>query len=283
MALRARRDRLRGALRHDPSAAIAAFRAKIKDPVGGFDHLEIMLDDDHRVALVHQRMQHFEQLAHVLEMQPGRRFVENIQRPPGRPTRQFLAEFDPLRLAARQCRRLLPQRDIAEPDLLQNLQPVMNARHRGEIRHRLVHRHRQYFGDRLVAELDFQGLAVVAPPLAGIAGDVDVGQEVHFDLQQPVALARLAASALDVEGEPAGLVAPRPAFRQFGEPVADRCEQIGIGRRIAPRGPPDRRLVDVDNFVEQLQPIDPRMRRRHLARPHQPPRRRLVQRIHHQS
>ena len=84
----------------------------------------------------------------------------------------------------------------------------------------------------LVAELDLQRLAVVAAALAGVAGDVDVGQEVHLDLQQSVALAGLAAAALHVEAEAAGLVAARAAFRQFGEPVADRREQVGVSRGI---------------------------------------------------
>jgi hypothetical protein len=41
--------------------------------------------------------------------------------------------------------------------------------------------------------------------LAGLAGDIDVGQEVHLDLDDAIALAGLAAPALDVEAEP-----PRP-------------------------------------------------------------------------
>ena len=56
-----------------------------------------------------------------------------------------------------------------------------------------------------------QRFAVVARAVAHVAGDVDVGQEVHLDLDQAVALARLAAAALDVEGEAAGLVAARLA------------------------------------------------------------------------
>ena len=81
---------------------------------------------------------------------------------------------------------------------------------------------------------------------------------MHLDLQHAVALARLAAAALDVEGETARLVAARAAFRQFGEPVADRREQIGVGGRVGARRAADRRLVDVDDLVEQLQPLDAR-------------------------
>src|SRR5207244_7055103 len=101
-------------------------------------------------------------------------------------------------------------------------------------------RHVEHVGDRLALELDLQRLAIVALALAHIAGDIDVGQEVHLDLDDAVALTGLAAPALDVEREAARLVAARLGFRQAGEPFADRGERAGIGRRIAARRAPDR-------------------------------------------
>src|SRR6185437_7909909 len=95
-----------------------------------------------------------------------------------------------------------------------------------------------------------QSLAVVAGAVADVAGDIDVGEEVHLDLDQPVALARLAPAALDVEAEAAGLVAARLALRQAGEPVADLGEGAGVGCGVGARGAADRRLVDVDDLVE---------------------------------
>ncbi len=103
---------------------------------------------------------------------------------------------------------------------------------------------------------DLQRLAVVALALADVAGDVDVGQEVHLDLDDAVALAGLAAPALDVEGEAAGRVAARLGFGQAGEPVADRRERAGVGRGVGARRAPDRRLVDVDDLVEMLEPLE---------------------------
>ncbi len=109
---------------------------------------------------------------------------------------------------------------------------------------------------RVALELHLQRLAVVAAAVADVAGDVDVGQEVHLDLDQAVALARLAAAALDVEAEAAGLVAARLALGQAGEPVADLGEGAGVGRRVGARGAADRRLVDVDHLVEMLEAGD---------------------------
>src|SRR3546814_3263989 len=63
--------------------------------------------------LLDERLEHFEQLADILEMEPGGRLVEDVERLPGRTPRQFLGELDALCLAARQRRRLLPDLDIA--------------------------------------------------------------------------------------------------------------------------------------------------------------------------
>jgi hypothetical protein len=42
-----------------------------------------VLDDDHRVALVDQFVQHFQQLGDVVEVQAGGRLVENVERAAG--------------------------------------------------------------------------------------------------------------------------------------------------------------------------------------------------------
>ena len=54
-------------------------------------------------------------------------------------------------------------------------------------------------GDGLSFISDLQRLAVVAPSLTDLAGDVDVRKEVHLDFHQPVALTGLATAALHVE------------------------------------------------------------------------------------
>src|SRR3546814_3546330 len=58
----------------------SAFGAEVEDVIGGLDDVEIMLDDDHAVALLDERLEHFEQLADILEMEPGGRLVEDVER-----------------------------------------------------------------------------------------------------------------------------------------------------------------------------------------------------------
>ena len=129
----------------------------------------------------------------------------------------------------------------------------------------LLDGHVEDVGDRLALELHLQRLAIVALALADVAGDVDVGQEVHLDLDDAVALAGLAAAALDVEGEAAGLVAARLGLGQAGEPFADRGEGAGVGGRVGARRAADRRLVDVDDLVETFEALDALVRGRVLA------------------
>ena len=88
-------------------------------------------------------------------------------------------------------------------------------------------------------------------------GHVDVGQELHLDLEGAVAGAGLAPAALDVEGEPARLVAADLRLGGRREQLADMVEHPGVGGRVRPRGAPDRALVDVHHLVQLLDAGDP--------------------------
>ena len=127
---------------------------------------------------------------------------------------------------------------------------------------RLLDRHLQHFVDVAALVLDLQRLAVVALAVADVARHVDVGQEVHLDLDHAVALAGLAAAALDVEGEASRAVAALARLRHAGEQLADRREQPGVGGRVGARRAADRALVDVDHLVEELEALDLVVRRR---------------------
>src|SRR3546814_1873226 len=114
------RHLLRRPFRHDLPALVAAFRAQVDDPVGRLDDLQIVFDDDYRVALLDEGVEDFEELAHVLEVEAGGGLVEDVESLPRRPARQFLGELDALGFAAAQGRRLLADLDVAEADLLRS-------------------------------------------------------------------------------------------------------------------------------------------------------------------
>ncbi len=65
------------------AAAVAAFRTQVDQPVGDLDDVQVMLDDQHRVAGIHQALKDLDQLVHVGGMQADRGLVQHVQRPPG--------------------------------------------------------------------------------------------------------------------------------------------------------------------------------------------------------
>src|SRR3712207_2424974 len=76
--------------------------------------------------------------------------------------------------------------------------------------------------------------------------------EVHLYPDLAVAPARLAPPALDVEAEPARLVAPYLRLGGGREELADVVEDLGVGRRVRARRAPDRALVYVYDLVGVL-------------------------------
>src|SRR5690606_2134431 len=160
---------------------------------------------------------------------------------------------------------------------------VANDRDSREELDALIDGHLEDVGDRLALELDLQRLAIVALALADVADDVDVGQEVHLDLEDTVALAFLAAPALDVEGEATGTVTAGFRFRQAGKPFTQRREGAGVGGGVGARGAADRRLVDVDDLVEEFEAGEAFMRGRDHARAVKAPRDGLVHGVDHQG
>src|SRR5207245_9968107 len=109
--------------------------------------------------------------------------------------------------------------------------------------------------DRVTAELPLLHLTRVTRPVTDLARNVDVGQEVHLDLDDPVALARLASPALDVEAEPPRLVAAHLGFGQAREPLPHVGEHPRVRRRVLSPRATDRPLVTVDRFIDILEPL----------------------------
>jgi hypothetical protein len=169
---------------------------------------------------------------------------------------ELAGQLDPLRLAARQGRRRLAQPDVAQADVDQRLHVAGDGRLLGEEGERLLAGQVEHVGDGLAPEGDLERVAVVAGPVADLAGDVDVGQEVHLDLDGAVAGAGLAAAAAHVEGEAPGQVAPHLGLGRLGEELADVVEHAGVGGRVRTRRAADGRLVDVDHLVEVLDALD---------------------------
>ena len=65
-----------GALGDDSASIVAGFGAHVDDPVGGFDHVEVVFDDEHGIAEVDESLEHFEEFSDIVEVKACGGFVE---------------------------------------------------------------------------------------------------------------------------------------------------------------------------------------------------------------
>src|SRR5260370_42618518 len=82
MTLRRGSDLLRGAPRDYPAALIPSVGAKVNNPIGGFDYIEIVFDHDHRMPGIDQALEYFEQDSHIVEVQACGRLIKEEQNRP---------------------------------------------------------------------------------------------------------------------------------------------------------------------------------------------------------
>jgi hypothetical protein len=249
-------DVLGGTFGDDPAAAVAAFGAEVDDPVAGLDDIEVVLDDEDGVAGVDEAGEDPEEATHVFEVEAGGRLVEDVDGAAGGPLPQLRGELDPLRFTAGEGGGGLAEADVAETDVDEGLEVPGDRGLVGEELERVLDGEVEDLGDVLALEGDVEGVAVVPGAFAHLAGDVHVGEEVHLDLDGPVPGARLAPATLDVEREAARQVAADLRLLRGGEQGPDLVEHAGVRRGVRPGGPPDRRLVDVDDLVEMLGAFD---------------------------
>ena len=158
-----------------------------------------MLDDEKAVTGLQQLAECCEQFRDVVEVQARRRLVEDVQDAIAGVGGQVRRDLDALRLAARQRRRGLAEPQVAEPDLVEHLKPTQHLGRAAEKGERFAHRHVEHLVDASPAVFHLEHLRLEALAFALIAGDEDVGEKLHLDLDDPLPFAGLAASAGHVE------------------------------------------------------------------------------------
>lgn len=84
----------------DPATATATVRAEVEEVVHALEDIQVVLDDDHRVALIHKLLQDVEQYLDVLEVKAGRRLVEDVQGVAGGFSEQLRCQFHSLALTS---------------------------------------------------------------------------------------------------------------------------------------------------------------------------------------
>ena len=115
----------RRALEDHVAAVLAGARPEIDHVVGHADRLLVVLDDDDGVAEIAQARERREQLPVVALMQADRRLVEHVQHA-CQIRADLRREADALPFAARQRRGAAAERQIADADVVQEPQALLN-------------------------------------------------------------------------------------------------------------------------------------------------------------
>ena len=112
-------------LRHDVAAVLAGAGAHVDQVVGRAHRALVVLDHQHRVAEVAQPLQRRDQPLVVALVQADRRLVEDVEHADQRGA-DLGRQPDPLRLAARQGRRRPLHRQVADANVVQEPQPLVD-------------------------------------------------------------------------------------------------------------------------------------------------------------
>ena len=166
---------LHGALEADGAALRAGAGAEVDDVVGDRDGLGLVLHDEHGVALVPQLQQQVVHPLDVMGVQADRGLVEDVG-DVGERRAEVADHLGALRLSAGQRARRPVEREVAQPDLRERVEEVLQP---GEQR-----------GHRRLVEV---------PDPVGQVADLhraDVGDVLPLDLRRPGLLAEPGAVAV---------------------------------------------------------------------------------------
>ena len=199
-----------------------------------------MFNHQDGVASIDQALEDAEEPLDVVHMQPRRRFIQDIEALPVGLTVQFRRQLHPLGFPTRQGRRRLSQVNIAEAHVFDCLEFPPDLWNGTEEFQSLRDGHVQDFRDVLALVFHFEGLRIVAGPVANLTRDIHVGQEVHLNFKNPVPMTGLTAAALNVEAEAALGIAPHLSLVSLGEELPNIVKDPGVGGRVTARCPANR-------------------------------------------
>jgi len=103
--------------RDDATAVFARAGTDIDDPIAAGDDAHVVLHDNHGVSRYNEAVELPDEPLDIGGMEPGRRFIEYVQRVTARDSLQFRRELDALRFTAGQFGCGLAQTQIPETDL----------------------------------------------------------------------------------------------------------------------------------------------------------------------
>lgn len=175
MAFLHRRNFLGRAASDDRAAPLTTLGPKVDDMIRAFDHVEIMLDNQHRVPRIDKALQDDQKLPDILEVKARCRLIEDVEGFARLASMKLACQFDPLRFAPGKGGRRLTEAHVSKPHIEKRLQFTLDRRDVLEERKRLLDGHIQDIGDVLSPISDLKRLSIVPRAPAHLARDVDIG------------------------------------------------------------------------------------------------------------
>ena len=257
----------RRAFRDEAAAGGAGFRAHLQQPVARLQYIEVVFHHDERMAGFGEAVQQSDQPRHVLAVQAGGRFVKEQQCAAlARVDLGKVADqLEALGFAPGKRRERLAHRQVAEADFFEAGELGGGRRAFAEELARLSDGHREQVADGLPVVLEAEHLVAEAFPVAGRAGQGDVGDELHLDGLPTRAAAAFAAAFAGVEGEVRGREPGGLRLGRIAEQRADRVPGADVERRIGARCARRGRLVDERDLGRLLVELHPLQFRRYVA------------------
>ena len=119
---------LRSSRDHHFPTRVPALRLQINHVIGSLDYIQVMFDQQHRVARVHQAVQRLQQALDVRQVQPRGRLIENVEGMPGAlELAELRRDLDALRFASGERRRRLAQRQVTQAQIAERFD-LLNRR-----------------------------------------------------------------------------------------------------------------------------------------------------------
>ncbi len=159
-------------------------------------------------------------------------------------------ELEALRLASGERVGGLAELEIVEADVDELLEADLDFGLAAEEAERFAGGHGEHIGNAFAAVFGGEDFFAVAGAAALAALLINVGHELHVDLQRAFALAGGAAAGFDVEAEMAGAVVVRTGFDGFGKNLANGIEGFDVGDGVDAGGAADGGLIDEDAIVD---------------------------------
>ena len=110
--------------------------------------------------------------------------------------------------------------------------------------------------DRTATIVGVEHLRLEPLPVTVLAGDENVGEKLHLDLDHALPLAGFAPASGDVEREVAGRQSASPGTLGLGEQLADGIEGLQVRDRVRPGRSADGRLIDQHDIGDVLETVE---------------------------